>query len=80
MTASDHTFASIRKPFDTGVSINGLSRVRAGDQMRFKIQPWRQAQTGMSWVRKAVDTAVCSHSRYGIIERPKGRAALGDLL
>ena len=26
MTASDHTFASYRKPLDTGVSINGLNR------------------------------------------------------
>ena len=25
MTASDHTFASYRKPLDTGVSINGLN-------------------------------------------------------
>ena len=26
MTASDHTFASYRKPLDTGVSIIGLKR------------------------------------------------------
>ena len=43
MTASDHTFASNRKPLDTGVSINGLKWVAgrlqalnqsSGEQMR----------------------------------------------
>ena len=27
MTATDHTFASYRKPLDTGVSINGLGEI-----------------------------------------------------